>query len=152
MYDLASDNIQKIWLAQFYEKFKETGNKDENVLNNLKLMIDTLIRNNVAIELFYRDKEKRNSETSGILDAKKIREISDKYGIEFNKSNGGLKDIKDKRINLAHGIQSFLDCCNTVTFRDLSLLKDEAIDFLETFISAVEDYLSNKKYKNKSSN
>ncbi len=152
MYDTASDNIQKIWLAQFYEKFKETGNKDENVLNNLKLMVDTLIRNNVAVELIFRDKEKRSSETSGILDAKKIREIADKYGIDFNKSSEKLKDIKDKRISLAHGIQSFLECCNTMTFKDLSSLKNESIEFLEAFILAVDAYLFDKKYKNKSSN
>lgn len=79
---------------------------------------------------------------------KKIREISDKYGIDFNKTSEKLKDIKDKRINLAHGIQSFLDCCNTMTFRDLSSLKVEAIEFLEAFISAVEAYLADKKYKN----
>jgi len=152
MYDSVSDSIQKIWLAQFYERFRETGNKDENVLNNLKFMVDTLIRNNVAVELIYRDKEKRSSETSGILDAKKIREIADKYGIDFNKTSDKLKDIKDKRINLAHGIQSFLDCCNTMTFKDLSFLKNEAIEFLEAFIFAVDAYLVDKKYKNKSSN
>lgn len=146
-YDLVSVNIQKIWLSQFYERFKETSGKDENVLTNLKLMVDTLLRSNVPVELVYRDKEKRSSETSGNLDARKIKEIAEKYGIDFQESSKGLKDIKEKRIELAHGVKSFLECCNSMSLRDLKGLKTESVRFIEKFIDAVEDYIVNNRYK-----
>jgi hypothetical protein len=147
IYDEISDNIQKIWLAQFYDKFKETSNNETGLLNNLKLMVDTLIKNNVPVELNYKDKEKRSGEISGNLDSRKIRDISKKYGIAFNESTDKLKEIKEKRIELAHGIKSFLECCNNTTFTELFKSKEETVTFLRAFISAVEIYLSNKVYK-----
>ena len=150
-YDLASDSIQKIWLAQYYDRFKETSNNEKNALTNLKLMIDTLVRNNVSIELVFRDKEKRSSEISGNLDGKKIREIAEKYDIGFpNVTQNVLKgilDIKDKRIDLAHGVKSFLECGRDMTYPDLKTLKQQTIDFLQAFISAVENFITEKKYK-----
>jgi hypothetical protein len=146
-YDLVSINIQKIWLSQFYEKFKETSSKNEYVLANLKLMVDTLLRNNVPVRLIYRDKEKRSSEISGNLDAKKIREIAEKYGLDFQESSEALKKIKEKRIDLAHGIESFLECCKVTSVHDLRELKDKSVCFIDIFINAVEEYIKSEKYK-----
>lgn len=150
-YDLASDSIQKIWLGQYYDRFKETSNNEKNTLTNLKLMIDTLVRSNVPIELVFRDKEKRSSEISGNLDGRKIREIAEKYDITFpnvpQNTLKGILDIKDKRIDLAHGVKSFLECGRNMTYPDLTTLKQQTIDFLQAFITAVENFIAESKYR-----
>lgn len=150
-YDLASDAIQKIWLAQYYDKFKETSNNDKNTLTNLKLMIDTLTFNSIPIKIVFEDKQKRSSEISGNLDGRKIRELAEKYEIDFpnvtNKTLEGMRRIKEGRNELAHGSKSFLEYSNGKTYPDLVTLKQATIDFLNKFIAAVENFIIQKKYK-----
>ena len=154
VYGQISDEIQKLWLNQYYEKFKETSNNHKNILTNLKLMVDTHLKNNIPVKLDFTNKDKRNPDTSGNIDARKIRSVAEKYGINFQDTNLitkalNLKKIKDKRNSLAHGNESFLEVGSNITFPELKILKEDTVLFLDAFIDSVEHYITNKNYKNR---
>ncbi len=146
-YEQTGDAIQKLWLNQYYEKFKETGNSHRQRLTNLKLMVDKLLKNNIPVNLEFTDKDKRNPNISGNIDARKIKEIANRYGIDFNRSNKSLREIKEKRIELAHGIRSFEDIYAGKTFSKLEKLKEDTFSFLSAFIDSVEKYIDTQSYK-----
>jgi len=148
-YNDLSEDIQSLWLKHYCDTFKETSSNTDNLLKNLKVIVDAWVSKPVPINLSYNDilNNKKGSQFSGNLDAKAVRDISDRYGINFSLSDSALKEIKEKRNKLAHGELSFADCCNLQTFGQMKALKDSCIYFLSKFIIAVEDYIDNKKYK-----
>lgn len=84
---------------------------------------------------------------SGNLDDDKIREICKEHKICFNKVNVAyLKEIKDKRNSLAHGIDSFTDCARELTVQDLEIIKDNVLEFIESILNDMKRYHDNKLF------
>lgn len=129
-YDAIIPEIRKIWI--------NTKMKDKNTAINK--IIDSIITD--IIEL-----DRKNLTISGNLDDDKIREICKEHKICFNKVNGAyLKEIKDKRNSLAHGIDSFTDCARELTVQDLEIIKDNVLEFIESILNDMKRYHDNKLF------
>lgn len=64
-----------------------------------------------------------------------------------NRFCGRLQEIVSNRINIAHGNLSASDIGARVTIQDLNDRLNEVSAFCTYFISVLEDYVANKKYK-----
>lgn len=87
------------------------------------------------------------SGVSGNLDADAIREVCRRYGISSVRDGRDLGNIKIKRNWLAHGNKSFSDIGKDSTPSDLFTVRDRVFSFLDEFVSNVNSYLSDTKYK-----
>ncbi|MDR0606006.1 MAG: hypothetical protein LBG80_17090 [Bacteroidales bacterium] len=91
---------------------------------------------------------------NGNIDGRKIKEFSDKYGFDSNtdltKTEDGnwLITIKNKRNDLAHGTYSFTEVGKDYSIQDLILMKDKTINYIESILDNIEEYLLNDKFKN----
>jgi hypothetical protein len=85
---------------------------------------------------------------SGNLDANMIKKLCDKHGIKNNAFDNKdyLKIVKDKRNNLAHGDESFGDCSKDFTVRDLEVIKNTVINFIQDILSGMQEYYDQKLY------
>ena len=136
-YKLLSDKLKKLWLNQEINKtndisrFKEKAYELSEKIINDKLM--ELANECVNI--------------SGNIDAQKIREIAKKFGYVEPKDGRGLKTIKEKRNQLAHGEFTFSDIGKNYTSSDLIKFKSEVVVFIEDVLNNVETYINTKGYK-----
>lgn len=147
-YSNLSDEIQKLWVKFHYDYFKETS-KENDILHNLKILVDTWVTNTLPVTLTYKEfiKYNQGSNFSGNLDSKEIRKLSEKYGIDFDIKCEEIASIKSRRNKLAHGEISFAEQGRDDSMHYMIILKDKCIDFLRQFIEAVEDYILNSKYR-----
>ncbi len=90
---------------------------------------------------------------SGNLDAKKIREIAEKYGFSHQtdaratKNGAKLLTVKEKRNHLAHGDVSFQECGKEYTIQQMVEIKDEVIKYLEEILGNIEQFLLQEEYR-----
>lgn len=147
-YSNLSDDIQKLWVEFHYDYFKKTSNEKE-VLHNLKILIDTWVMNSLPINLTYKEFTKYNQggNFSGNLDYKEIRKLSEKYGIDFDIRCDEIGSVKYRRNKLAHGEVSFEEQGRSDTIEYMIVLKEKTVDYLTKFIQAVDDYITNAKYR-----
>lgn len=85
---------------------------------------------------------------SGNIDARKIRETMQAYGVlSKHKVNGAcLLTIKTQRNDLAHGTVSFAECGKNFDIGELMKFKDEAKAYLQETINDIENFLVNDEY------
>lgn len=147
-YSDMSDEVQKLWVKFHYDYFKVTSN-EKDILHNLKNLIDTWVTNTLPITLTYKEftKYNTNGNFSGNLDSKEIIKLSEKYGIDFDIKSNEIGSIKYRRNKLAHGEVSFEEQGREDSFEYMKNLKNKAIDYLNSFIYAVDEYITNTKYK-----
>jgi hypothetical protein len=147
-YQELSDSIQNLLMDFYYKNLNNNKLNDDNVILHLKTIINTYALN-CAVKFTYEDytKFKTGNNFSGNLDSREIKKIADRYGVDFNLQCSEIRTIRDKRNKLAHGELSFVECCNLDTLSYLKVLKDKTIDFINSFVQSVEDYLTEKKYK-----
>jgi hypothetical protein len=143
-----SDDIQKLWVKFHYDYFKETSN-EKDILHNLKVLIDTWVTNTLPVTLTYKEFTKYNQggNFSGNLDSKEIRKLSEKYGIDFDVKCDEIASVKSRRNKLAHGDVSFEEQGRQDSIEYMIVLKDKTVDYLTQFIQAVDDYITNTKYR-----
>lgn len=145
-FDIIED-VQKYWLNNLY-KHDDKKRKDT--------IIDTIMK--VANQIFTDTLELASNEINygGSLDAQTIFATAKSMKINigsihriYDKNTHGqtLIDIKQKRNWLAHGEKSFIEVGSSTTFLQLLETKTYIYEFLNTFITAVEDYITNKHYK-----
>jgi hypothetical protein len=95
---------------------------------------------------------KKDKMFSGNIDAKKIKNLSKNYGFTCNtnakesKDGECLRTIKDKRNDLAHGVESFSEVGKEYTIQDLERMKNECIAYLSGILDNIEEYLNNQRY------
>lgn len=95
---------------------------------------------------------------SGNIDREEIAKISKIYGFEttsdYQKTKHGitLKDIKDKRNNLAHGNIDFVNAAKLEAVSDIRKLSEHTINYLESIIENIGDCIENKTYLEPQSN
>ncbi len=64
-----------------------------------------------------------------------------------NRFRGRLQEIVSNRVNITHGNLSASDIGARVTIKDLNDRLNEVSAFCTYFISVLDDYIVNKKYK-----
>lgn len=112
--------------------------------------------NNIATDIIKHsfNTEAKKKLFSGNIDGKKIRILSSKYGFDSNTGSTKvgygdcLRTIKDKRNDLAHGTYSFTEVGKDYSIQDLTSMKDETINYIESILGNIEQYLLNDKFKN----
>ncbi len=137
--------IKDIW---FSFKFNQVYDKNAhyNSYRNKALEIINGILNGDTIEL-----DRKATDISGNLDAEKIRIICSNHGISCTDNRscyGGavLKDVKNKRNNLAHGTISFAECGRDYSPDELQKIKNETQIFLEAILDCMKKYYEEKMY------
>lgn len=94
----------------------------------------------------------KNPLFSGNVDARKIREVADKYGFSFATDEGKTRNgatlvsIKTARNSLAHGSESFRSKGQNASIDEIIKMKDEVFHYLNCILQNIENYLDNKDY------
>jgi hypothetical protein len=143
-YDEVIDEIKNIWTKSKISEIYGPTTAQATYENRIKEVIND-ITNEAPIKLT------RNAlGISGNLDAKKIKDICDMHRIRYRVRTDGvsLKQVKDKRNDLAHGDISFSSCMRDLTIEDLGNIKDEVCGFLSDILEGMEKYYDNKLYIN----
>ena len=138
-YELLNDEIKKIWIKEHYKNFGNKGH--EEIFNH----ISNIASDSINLQ-FNPDKI-----ISGNIDAKKIRDFSEKYGfsskVHNNAQNGEkLVIVKNQRNNLAHGLSSFSECGRNYTITDLKEIKEQVILYVGRILKNIDKYLSKNKF------
>ena len=140
-------DVQKYWLNNLYKhddkKRKET-------------IIETIMK--IANQIFTDTMTLASSEINygGSLDAQTIFATAKSMKIEvgnirriYDEAIHGqtLLDVKKKRNWLAHGEKSFIEVGSLSTFSQLDDAKKYICDFLNEYITSVEEYITKKHFK-----
>lgn len=142
-----SDDLQKIWLKYHYELLNDNGNNNDRSVSQLQTMVE-ILSTNKTIALSLEDSKKLSESLySGNLDAKEIRKIAKKYGVSFDLTSEEVRFVEQMRNKLAHGEVSFEEGCQDKPIQYMQKVKDESINFIGAFISAVENFITERKYK-----
>lgn len=139
--------VQKYWLNQLY-KHDDKKKKDTiiDAIMNIAVQIQNDTISLVSNEISY----------GGSLDAKTIERTAKSMKIEiqylqqvYDKNTHGpaLSKIKQKRNWLAHGEKSFTEVGRDCSLTELTDAKERVYEYLEAFITSVEKYINDKKYK-----
>lgn len=144
-YQQVRQEIQDIW---FVFKFNQVFDKNAHY-NSYREKAIELINSILNGDTLILDRKATN--VSGNLDAKKIRQVCNEHGISFNtdpKCRGGLvlSDVMEKRNNLAHGTLSFVECGRDYSVEDLERIKSETILFLQGIVTGMKDYYDRHLY------
>lgn len=97
-------------------------------------------------------KDNQNPLFSGNVDARKIREVAEKYGFSHNTNSANTQDgrrlllVKTKRNDLAHGHSAFKECGRDIPLSDLMEIKAEVLYYLDEILTNIESYMNNKKF------
>ncbi|TAE74476.1 MAG: hypothetical protein EAZ85_04625 [Bacteroidetes bacterium] len=142
-----SDDLQKIWLKYHYELLNDNGNNNDRNISQLQTMVEILSTNKTVIISLDDSKKLSESLYSGNLDAKEIRKIAKKYGVSFELESKEIRFVEQMRNKLAHGEVSFEEGCQDKPIQYMRKVKDETINFINEFTIAVENFITERKYK-----
>ena len=85
---------------------------------------------------------------SGSLDAKEIRKLFGRLELDLTGlSCSEMVKVKVCRNKLAHGEQSFQECCRIFTIQEIEASKNNTLGYLEQLIDKVDNYVQTKGYK-----
>lgn len=97
----------------------------------------------IIIKTFKKDKI-----VSGNVDARRIKDLSDEYGINHPAADGNdLLTVKTSRNDLAHGSKSFAEVGRTFTIKDIIRIKDKVIAYLTAMLLNVTAYIQQQHYR-----
>ena len=120
----------------------------------IKILKDTSLKDrdwqqNIAITLINISSEKDVS-FSGNLDARKIKDTLNNYGIQLTQRVDGqdLRIVKEARKDLAHGHSSFSERARNYTSGDLLEMQKRVTLFLKQVLIEVENYVDQQNYLN----
>ncbi|ELM6721227.1 hypothetical protein Q2X03_004027 [Salmonella enterica] len=94
----------------------------------------------------------KNPLFSGNVDARKIREVAEKYGFsadtdsEITRNGCNLLPIKKARNDLAHGSESFRNKGRDTSIDTLTEMKDEVFHYLNCILENIQNYLDTQAY------
>lgn len=142
-YDDISDKLKEIWINTRIKSMPVTEN---NLKKWMKNIIDDFSK---YIEF---DNTQDSINISGNLDYKNIVTIVNKFGFYGPIKNTEIElkqtfeKIKFERNKLAHGNKRFCQSGEIITIKELTLLKDIIISYLNDYTSNVANYINAKKY------
>ena len=137
-----SENLQKLWIKQSTDNFKENNYRPEKLREYISNLANDIL--NSEIVKLAKDK----MDFSGNLDANKIRKLSETYGFEKSPNGGNLVEIKKRRNRLAHGEQTFYDVGKDFTVGEIINFKNETFSYLSDIIIKIETFITESVYKN----
>ena len=92
----------------------------------------------------------KNPLFSGNVDARKIREVAEKYGFsadtDITRNGCNLLPIKKARNDLAHGSESFRNKGRDTSIDTLTEMKDEVFHYLNCILENIQTYLDTQAY------
>lgn len=140
-YNNLAKPIKDIALVYFY-KHKEKRSDIHSSLDVLHSTVD-MIRGKSHFDIEYETMSESYQLYSGNIDARVIRRIMKKYGIEISENHGSkLRYVKKGRNKLAHGEESFEEFGRNVVlqtleeyFNDVEAILTEVIDKTNTFLT-----------------
>lgn len=144
-YEQLNDAIKVIILIYYENAMKNSVNS--HVIAEHKLKQIEFLKGEVVFNLTYDELAKFYPMYSGNLDARQIKTILKRYGIEFEELCSELKTIKDNRNHLAHGEKSFEEVGRELSLPQLRSLCRKVFEYLETVIQSISEYLTNHSYK-----
>jgi len=145
-YNDISDNIKDIWLDYKCDNLTQMISK-KAVLKTVNKILKEVVENEI---IFF---EKNNLPISGNLDEGTIQKLIDQYKFygEIRNNSDHLKfilsNIKKKRNDLAHGNISFREGAKDITITTLLEFKKETIEYIQSILHNIENYIDNKKFK-----
>lgn len=149
LYDDLSRPIKDLALIYFY-KHKEKRADIHSSIEVLHHTVD-LVRGTGTFHVPYEDMIESYQLYSGNLDARIIRSVMGKYGIEISESFGQkLKVIKDGRNTLAHGNKSFEEFGRDFVSPRLDEYIADVEKFLKEVILMGNKFIDEKIYKRES--
>lgn len=140
----------KLILVRYYYHCCEKKNDINNITKDLTELIE-FTKENRSVSIEYENFIKFYPMISGNLDAREIRKILQKYGLKFLNECPKLKLVKDYRNKLAHGEMSFEEVGRDLSFEELQVMLKETFSFMDDMINSVDEFITKKKYLNKSS-
>ncbi len=163
VYNLVEYSISQAIEAIFTD-IKRKGYLYDDISPSIKLELLKNIKSNVKPEEFVNQVANIASDIivhhpssrkvfSGNLDARKVKEVAEKYGFSYNtnailtKNGSKLLQVKEKRNDLAHGFISFKECGKDFTFQDIETSKNEVLQYLEEILLNIERFIQNEEYK-----
>ena len=150
-YAEVSEKLQSIWHhTQMYNGLSDPKASNSTAESISKRLLDHAVKNNVL------QFSVRNTIAGGNLDADKILKLFDDHGISIHDDianckrdeiKSELKDIKNRRNDLAHGSISFAEASNQVTTSELAELVNHVDSFLMQLRKDVSTYLNAGEYR-----
>jgi len=146
-FDSISEEFKKLWIGNKSKRLNDSSNES----HIQKIIKEIIEETNDLNEISF---EKSRLSISGNLDFKTIEKIRIKYGFKSQVPNLNrkllittLNYIKSKRNYLGHGNESFSKASELKTFKELSIMKDEVIIYLDSIVFSIDDLLKNKRFK-----
>ncbi|WP_165171267.1 MAE_28990/MAE_18760 family HEPN-like nuclease [Adlercreutzia sp. ZJ242] len=141
-----SAKLRILWHHTRMRKLRDPNASNETAERISKELLDEAIAN-VTIHI-----SSRQTLIGGNLDGEEIFKLFDKHGISIHAAKSGfrsseLKDIRDRRNDLAHGAVSFVDAGNQVTTAELAELINNVDSFLTQLRLDVMSYLDSGAYR-----
>ena len=149
VHDIASEcNYSELSeeLRHLYANYYHFDIKKSSVKSN----IDLTISGDSTFPVF-SEYCKKVTVFSGNIDFRSLNKILTSYGIAkiviWSQNSDNILTIKNKRNKLAHGEESFKDCCRDHTVSELKELGKSLERLLNKLIENVEKYVSEENYK-----
>lgn len=139
-------DLKEIWhhckIRSAINDFSANGKTMERISWNI---VDDVIKRNI-IQL-----DPRKTMQGGNLDGETIKHTMEKHGIHITNLRevyrpDKLKEIREKRNGLAHGLISFSEAGSQVTVSDLEDLANSVKKFLDQLMQDVALYIRDRKY------
>ena len=144
-YTDATREIRRLVVTYYHSKSLSKNNSHDASDCLEELSFNILDKNKLNIQ--FEEMIKYYSLYSGNIDAKLVREVLSKYGINIPDKSTELKTIKDYRNHLAHGERTFEECGREISFQHLSALRNATDTFINSMLDAVDTFCINKAYK-----
>lgn len=141
-----SEKLRTLWHHTRMRTLSDPSASNDTAVRISKQLLDEAIANK-ALKL-----DTHKTISGGNLDGKKILKLFDDHGVSVHTADAEfradeLKDIKDRRNDLAHGSVSFAEASNQVTTSELADLINRVDSFLMQLRKDVIDYLDFGGYK-----
>jgi hypothetical protein len=142
-YATASEELRHAWLDQRLRSLDRLNTRYDTFRKHAHELLDNVVRC-VALE-FDLDPE-RALDLAGNVDARKIRELATKHGINLNEELGEdrgfrLLEVKTLRNRLAHGFLSFADCGRDLDWSAMNGAKDQVVEYLRAWFDCLDVFV-----------
>jgi len=144
-WDALRDELRELWIESQHARLSRETASPSNYLKKARELVHRV----VARELIKLTGD--DLPISGNLDARAIRELCATHGINHQDpaaAHGGadLLTVKNKRNNLAHGIESFNEVGRLYTANDLRRFAEQSADYVDAIMVDIDDYLSKRAF------
>lgn len=149
-------------IEEIYKDIKDKNISFDILNDGIKKEIFSNIKNNISTDNLFKNIQKIEFDIvsqyptkifSGNIDAKKIREVAEKYGFSYTtdvrqtQNGANLLSIKTQRNSLAHGDISFKECGKEYTIQEMNKIKEEAMCYLDQILQNIENYIAKQEYR-----